>query len=163
MELIQVGPWHSVAWCAYGLCVKILHGTDRAAFCGPPSGALAVLIERHDRFVVGDEAREQGSLVWAFGNCRVLQVRWVLVDRGSRILAAPAFLARVVAVVIPERLGWTVLSALRLPGSSAVAFLPAGAQGLWRKSAIHPARLETRTKKSNMCASQWALRNPKAK
>ena len=29
-------------------------------------------------------------------------------------------------------------------------------------SAFHPTRLETRTKESNMRASHWAVRNPKA-
>lgn len=50
--------------------------------------------------------------------------------------------------------------------------LTAGVRG-WRRAAIGsgsvanrsvacPTRLETRTKESNMCASQWVLRNPEA-
>ena len=31
------------------------------------------------------------------------------------------------------------------------------------RSALHPTRLETRTKESNMRASRWVVRNPKAK
>ena len=39
----------------------------------------------------------------------------------------------------------------------------AGTGSVANRSALHPTRLETRTKESNMRASRWVVRNPKAK
>ena len=40
---------------------------------------------------------------------------------------------------------------------------PVGKGSVANRSALHPTRLETRTKESNMRASRWVVRNPKAK
>lgn len=60
------------------------------------------------------------------------------------------------------RPGWTVLSAPQ----PRLAVEPVGAtsrrQGSAAMSVTHPTRLETRTKESNTCASQWVSRNPTA-
>ena len=39
----------------------------------------------------------------------------------------------------------------------------AGSGSVANRSVTCPTRLETRTKESNMCASQWVLRNLEAK
>ena len=110
--------------------------------------------ERHDRFSGGQKAaRKVGGRFGAL--CYSLACPDPLGDRGA-------------AVVMATLLSWGVrlaetgqpclLTAL-LDGRSG----PGDTGSVANRSALHPTRLETRTKESNMRASRWVVRNPKAK
>jgi len=113
--------------------------------------------ERHDRFAGRQKPPER---------CPVAQAIGVIVPDG---VGRPADRGR-----LPCAAGrGAVASGVRSNcGDCRQCPLTAGVRG-WRRAAIGsgsvanrsvacPTRLETRTKESNMCASQWVLRNPEA-
>ena len=110
--------------------------------------------ERHDRLGGGQKPGRKVGV--RFGElCYSLSRRTVAGPRNDRRLGLPGFRSE----FDWQGLGNRVCRPLRSTGRAS----PGGTGSVANLSAFHPTRLETRTKESNMCASHWAVRNPKAK
>ena len=115
--------------------------------------------ERHDRFSGGQKgARKVGALsasAWLAVTASLIPIR-----PGTEEPPPASW---------PPALSWDVRLAETGQPCLPTAFLdgrgfrPAGTGSVANRSALHPTRLETRTKESNMRASRWVVRNPKAK
>lgn len=114
--------------------------------------------ERHDRFSGGQKAAGMvgARLAACSGIAPPVPIR--LGDRGAA--AGNRGPPRPPGMFDWQRLGDRVCRPL--PGTD-WGGPSAGTGSVANRSALHPTRLETRTKESNMRASRWVVRNPKAK
>ena len=113
--------------------------------------------ERHDRFAGGQ--KPPGKVAVLSGT--VLQTRAAMArrrteedcERGRSRYRGPG-----------RPFDWRGLFSVPVDrGRSAFPGHAAGSGSVANRSVTCPTRLETRTKESNMCASQWVLRNLEAK
>ena len=113
--------------------------------------------ERHDRSRGGYE--RSGKVGVAFG-LALLQPRFASRSGTEERPRRPSWLPGHPGEFDCRGLGNRVRRPLLLIGSGLAGVLRLGSAA--NLSAFHPTRLETRTKESNMRASHWAVRNPKA-
>ena len=112
--------------------------------------------ERHDRFSGGQKAaRKVGGRLAAL----TVTASPVPIRSGDRGAAAGVGRPALPGCFDWQRLGNRVCRPLPWMDWGG----PAGIGSVANRSALHPTRLETRTKESNMRASRWVVRNPKAK
>ena len=109
--------------------------------------------ECHDRFCVQSDARREGD--------RPLDG---VIARRCGLAAGPRTLAASVGPRTSSlaRLWRTVFAVRRDRWGASVRVSPRRPWSVANRSVLHPTRLETRTKESNMCASHGVQRNPKA-
>ena len=115
--------------------------------------------ERHDRFPRRSE--EPGEGIPPRPRCR----RSGVIAPESRAVGRPRTGRPDVALALActSRPADTALWAVAANRECAVGGVRVGARwSVANRSGVHPTRLETRTKESNMCASHWVLRNLKA-
>ena len=126
----------------------------RRAADGRRRGVHFLRVERHDRFAGGEKPERKVTCVLRPEVLRLSAVR-SSADRGSAASHLPSAL----------RMRSTGLDCLQC-WPTACLDLGWGARGAFgsvaNRSVLHPTRLETRTKESNMCASHGVLRNLKA-
>ena len=127
---------------------------DSACCHGRRRGVHFLRVERHDRFAGGEKPGRKVTCALRPQVLRLSAVR-SSVDRGSAaVLPSPVLRMRSTGLDCLQCWPTACLDSGWVTGT---AF-----GSVANRSVLHPTRLETRTKESNMCASHGVLRNLKA-